>query len=208
VTSAAWAVLAATAVVALGDWIARARDDRRLEYVCKPLATIGLLTLALVLEPADPTVRAFFVVAVGLSLVGDVALMLPSDRFVLGLGAFLLAHVAYIAGLATMITSPVAVILAAVILAVVTAPIARRILAAVSGGMRVAVGVYLVAVVGTPVAAAAAGDLLATGGALAFLASDALIGWNRFVQPLGVAPVAIMVLYHLGQTGLVLSLVG
>jgi uncharacterized membrane protein YhhN len=208
VTSAAWAVLAATAVVALGDWIARARDDRRLEYVCKPLATIGLLTLALVLEPADPTVRAFFVVAVGLSLVGDVALMLPSDRFVLGLGAFLLAHVAYIAGLATMITSPVAVILAAVILAVVTAPIARRILAAVSGGMRVAVGVYLVAVVGTPVAAAAAGDLLATGGALAFLASDALIGWNRFVQPLGVAPVAIMALYHLGQTGLVLSLVG
>jgi uncharacterized membrane protein YhhN len=208
VTSAAWAVLAATAIVALGDWIARARDDRRLEYVCKPLATIGLLTLALVLEPADPTVRAFFVVAVGLSLVGDVALMLPSDRFVLGLGAFLLAHVAYIAGLATMITSPVAVILAAVILAVVTAPIARRILAAVSGGMRVAVGVYLVAVVGTPVAAAAAGDLLATGGALAFLASDALIGWNRFVQPLGVAPVAIMALYHLGQTGLVLSLVG
>ena len=42
--------------------------------------------------------QVWFVVALVFSLVGDVALMLDSDRFVLGLGAFLVAHVAYIVG--------------------------------------------------------------------------------------------------------------
>jgi hypothetical protein len=38
------------------------------------------------------------------------------------------------------------------------------------------------------------------------MASDSLIAWNRFVKPLSWAPVVIMVTYHMGQTGLVLSL--
>jgi hypothetical protein len=33
-----------------------------------------------------------------------------------------------------------------------------------------------------------------------------MIAWNRFVQPFAAAAVAIMVTYHLGQLGLVLSL--
>jgi len=43
-------------------------------------------------------------------------------------------------------------------------------------------------------------------GALLFFASDAVLGWNRFVQPLPNARIIIMTTYHLGQIGLVLAL--
>jgi uncharacterized membrane protein YhhN len=55
--------------------------------------------------------------------------------------------------------------------------------------------------------ALATGNTLAAAGASLFFASDALIAWNRFVRPRTWAPVAIMVTYHLGQTGLATSLV-
>jgi uncharacterized membrane protein YhhN len=48
--------------------------------------------------------------------------------------------------------------------------------------------------------------LSAAVGALLFYGSDGLIGWTRFVGSLPNARVAIMITYHLGQLGLVLSL--
>jgi uncharacterized membrane protein YhhN len=47
---------------------------------------------------------------------------------------------------------------------------------------------------------------LAVGGAALFFASDTLIAWNRFVRPRPWMPLAIIVTYHVGQAGLVLSL--
>jgi uncharacterized membrane protein YhhN len=55
--------------------------------------------------------------------------------------------------------------------------------------------------------ALATGNLLAGAGAVLFVASDSMIAWDRFVRPFRWAPVAIMVTYHLGQAGLVASLV-
>jgi uncharacterized membrane protein YhhN len=49
-------------------------------------------------------------------------------------------------------------------------------------------------------------NLFAIVGASLFYASDAMIAWNRFVAPQPWARLAIMVTYHLGQIGLVLSL--
>ena len=48
----------------------------------------------------------------------------------------------------------------------------------------------------------------AIAGALLFMASDSLIGWNRFVQEIRSASVLIMVTYHLGQVLLVIGLLG
>src|SRR5690242_1128107 len=89
--------LAAAAIAAVGDWVAVARRDQRLEYVFKPLTTLLLLGAALAVDPDVPARRWWFVVALALSLVGDVSLML--GRFVPGLAAFLVAHLAYIPGL-------------------------------------------------------------------------------------------------------------
>jgi hypothetical protein len=35
-----------------------------------------------------------------------------------------------------------------------------------------------------------------------------MIAWDRFVQSFALAPIAIMVTYHVGQASLVLSLAG
>ena len=204
----AWAV---AAVAAVGNWSAVARqdrrpDDKRLEYVCKPLTLVALIVVALLLDADDPTVRAWFVVALVLSLAGDVFLMLPRDLFVFGLASFLLGHVAYIGGLtaAGVETVPLAVGAAAV--AVVAFALGRRILAATDPELRVPVAAYIVVISVMVVTAIGTGDGRAIAGASLFYVSDALIAWNRFVQPLAFAPVAIMVTYHLAQAGLVLFL--
>lgn len=76
---------------------AQYRQSKRLEYVCKPLATASILLIALLAD--DPlTARYQVLIVLGLtaSLAGDVFLMLP-DRFLPGLVSFLVAHLFYIA---------------------------------------------------------------------------------------------------------------
>jgi len=51
------------------------------------------------------------------------------------------------------------------------------------------------------------GNAWAVAGAWLFFASDALIAEDRFVHPRSWGRTAVIVTYHLGQLGLVLSLV-
>jgi uncharacterized membrane protein YhhN len=211
VTTAAWVLLAVAALSAAADWVAVARGHRLLEYVCKP-ATLGALVLvALVLEPEADGRRAWFVVALVLSLAGDVFLMLPRDLFLAGLVSFLLAHIAYVVGLRVDGARGRAVLVAAVAVSVVVVAVGSRVVGAVRAGpqrdLAVPVVVYMVVISAMVTCALATGNVLAAVGASLFFASDALIAWNRFVAPLAWAPVAIMVTYHLGQAGLVTSLV-
>jgi uncharacterized membrane protein YhhN len=211
VTTTAWVLLAIAAVLAVGDWAAVARRDKRLEYACKPAALLALVLVALALDPENEARRAWFVAALVLSLAGDVFLMLPRDLFVAGLVSFLLGHVAYIVGLRVDGGSLGALAVAGAVVAVVAAAVGSRVVAAVRRGPQRAltapVVTYMVVISAMVACALATGNVLAaTGGAL-FFASDALIAWNRFVRPLVWAPVAIMVTYHLGQAGLATSLV-
>ena len=67
-------------------------------YLFKPLTTSLVLLLALTAPPGATTrYRRAIGAGLALSLVGDVLLMLPGDRFVAGLIAFLAAHLAYLA---------------------------------------------------------------------------------------------------------------
>jgi len=86
------------AVAALANWWSRWTGDGRLERLTKPTTLIALIGVAVTIDPVDPTVRTWFVIALVLSLAGDVFLLGGDDRFVLGLAAFLLAHVAYTVG--------------------------------------------------------------------------------------------------------------
>jgi len=210
VTTPAWILLASAGALAVGDWVAVARDDRRLEYLCKPGALALLVGVALALDPAHDDVRAWFVAALVLSLAGDVFLMLPDDRFVPGLASFLLGHVAYVVGLNLHGGSADELVLAAIPVAVVTTVLAARILRAVAaGGHRELMGplvAYMLVISAMVTSALASGNPPAAVGAALFFASDALIAETRFVRPHRGARVAIMVTYHLGQAGLVLSL--
>jgi len=211
VTAGAWTLLVLAAALSAGDWLAVARDDKRLEYVCKPGALAALIGVAVTLDPAHGDVRAWFVLALALSLAGDVFLMLPSDRFVAGLASFLLAHVAYVIGLTRHGGSAGALLATAIPVVIATGFLGARFLrAARATGHDELVGpliAYMAVIAAMVTCALASGNALAAVGAVLFMASDALIAETRFVGPQPWAPVVIMVTYHLGQAALTLSLV-
>jgi uncharacterized membrane protein YhhN len=215
VTGTAWALLALTALAALVDWIAVATGRRPLEYVAKPLTTAGLVGVALAVDPVHPDMRTAFVVALILSLAGDVFLMLPDDRyFVSGLASFLLAHVAYVVGFVLGPGTGGELLVGAAVAIAVGLPIGLRLLRAVKRMRPALVGpvaAYVTVIAAMVACATGWGNAWAVAGAWLFFASDALIGETRFVRPhlgeLRGGRLAVIVTYHLGQAGLVLSLV-
>lgn len=208
-TTLAWSALAVAAMAAVADWFAVGTERRRLEYVAKPLTMTALVVVAAALDPGDDARRAWFVAAGILSLSGDVFLMLPRDRFVPGLVSFLLAHICYVAGLLQLPLDPTGLVIGVVVVALALATIGRREVAAVRARHRGLVGpvvAYMLVISAMVGAAFATGPVLAIVGAVLFYISDSLIAERRFVRPTAWMPVAIMVTYHLGQAGLVLSL--
>jgi len=92
---------------------------------------------------------------------------------------------------------------------VVLAVIGPRILAGVGAtdpALRAPVVGYMAVISAMVVTAWGTTRVLAVAGALLFYASDATLAWNRFVEERPWGRVAVMVTYHLGQIGLVLSL--
>jgi len=210
-TTAAWVLLGLAGLLAVGNWLAVATGRKPVEYVCKPGALAALVGVALTLDPTHGDVRAWFVVALVLSLAGDVFLMLPSDRFVAGLTSFLLAHVAYVVGLTRHGGSARALLVAAIPVVIVTGALGARFLgAARASGHRELIGplvAYMAVIAAMVTCALASGIVLAAVGAVLFMTSDALIAETRFVGPQKWGPLVIIVTYHLGQAGLTLSLV-
>lgn len=209
-TTPALVALIVAGLFALGDWVARVRRIDALEYLCKPATIVALIATALALLPAHDAGarRGWFVAALVFSLVGDVLLMLPTDRFVAGLAAFLVGHLCYVGGFWVHGPRGAVVAVAAVVVVVVVAPVALRIVRALRDRLDMAVPVvlYMVVISVMLASALATGNVLASVGAALFVASDAMIAWNRFVRPFRAAELGIMVTYHLGQAGLVLSL--
>jgi uncharacterized membrane protein YhhN len=192
--------LVAAIACAVTDWIAVATERRLLEYVAKP-ATLGFLLLY---AAAGAGTAWFLIAALALSLLGDVYLMLPEQLFPAGLVAFLLAHVAYIAGFDA---TPLARAGWFAVVAGASIPLARRIIRGVPRPpLRIGVGLYM-AIISLMVASAiASGELVAAIGALFFFLSDSLIALDRFVSPIAGGRLAIIVTYHVGQLFLVIAL--
>jgi uncharacterized membrane protein YhhN len=210
VNGVATGALLASVVFAVGDWWSKLRDDRRLEYVCKPATLLALVLVAVSLDPVagQDDRRAWFVAALVLCLAGDIFLMVPRDLFVPGLAAFLVGHVCYIAGFWSDPPAAFAFVVAAAIVIIGVAPIASRVLAALRArpDLRPAVAVYMVVISVMVASALASGIVVAAAGAILFAVSDSLIAWDRFVAPLAWAGVVIMMTYHVGQALLTLSL--
>jgi uncharacterized membrane protein YhhN len=215
-------ILIGLGIAAAGaDWWAVWREDRRAEYVLKPLALVFLITAAASLRTfADAATFAFTVAALVTSLLGDVFLMLRRQRFVAGLSSFLLAHLAYVGAFRTIEPDvPTIAIGAALLVAgsVIYRRLRRGMEANGEGGMAVPVALYFLAIAAmgtsalvTPFRPAWDGGnaALAVVGALLFMASDTLIGWTRFVRDLAWGRVAIIVTYHVAQVCLLLALLG
>jgi uncharacterized membrane protein YhhN len=210
-------------LVALLDWVAVAKNWKKVEYIAKPVAMLVLLGLLALVGKFRSMPLICFSLGILFSLAGDIFLMISfarfSDRwFFPGLVAFLFAHLAYIVGLNSPLpnVSPIWSLGMAVILALTAARILRQIIDGVrkKGLPRLVRPVSLYGMVITLMLLSAlltlnnstwnisAGGLVALG-AILFYFSDVLLAWNKFVNPIKNGRLANMVLYHLGQAALV-----
>ena len=210
-------------LVAVIDWVAVAKNWKKVEYVAKPAAMLVLLGLLALVGGFRSLPLICFGLGIFFSLAGDVFLMISYARFsdhwfLPGLAAFLLAHVSYIAGLNIPLpeVSPIWSLGLAVVLALGAARILRRIIDGVrkKGLPRLVrpVGLYgtvitlmlfsaLLTLNNTAWKTSAAG--LVALGAVLFYFSDVLLAWNKFVKPIKNGRLVNMILYHLGQAALV-----
>jgi len=218
VTTTAAALLVLAGVAAVIDWWAAETKRATVEAVAKPAVIIALAGVALTLTATSELARWLVLVALACSVVGDVAL-LRSDMptwFTVGLTAFLIAHLGYVAamvvGIGIAASGLILVVCAAIVVAAGFVLVGRRILAAVpSGGpteLLVPVDLYTVVISLMVIAAWATARPAALVGSLAFYASDSLLGWDRFVRPLPHRSLLVMTTYHLAQALMVLSLAG
>lgn len=210
-TTAAWIFAAITASFALTDWFGVVTARSGVRHVAKPATLLALIAVAVTLDPVDPTVRIWMVVGLGFSLAGDVFLMLPERWFVAGLTSFLTAHLAYVVGLALAPTSVAGLMVGVAVVVAAGALLGKRIVDAVragpSPGLAGPVLAYITVISAMVVAALGTVAAAAIVGALLFYVSDATLAWNRFVRPLRLGGLTVMVTYHLGQAGLVVWLV-
>ena len=209
-TAAAFLWLCLALVAALADWLAVYHDNRRLEFVAKPLTMVLLIGAAVALDPADPATRYWFVVALLLSLAGDVFLMVRKDLFVAGLGSFLLAHVAYVIGLLTSGVHGGGLLVGLVLAVAGFVLIGARLMRGVRRTDRALVTPvlgYIVVISAMLITAYGTQRFWALAGASFFYVSDSLLGRQRFLEPRERGDTAVMVTYHIAQFLLVLSLV-
>jgi len=205
----------AAVIVAALNWWARWRERGRVELLTKSAATVilGALAVACAVDGSDHAPRAAIIAAiVGFvcCLAGDVALLPAVDRFVVGLGSFLVGHIAFIVmfvalGLDRWWLGAIAAVGAVG----VAAALGRRIVAgaaAESPKLALPVRAYLLVICSMAVIGWATGRPAAVLGATAFIVSDAILGWEVFVAKRRWMPVAIMATYHTALAGLAGSL--
>ncbi len=207
-TGSVYVLFGVAGLAAMVDWWSVAKDRLGVEFIAKPMVMIALIGAALEIETGDNVTRGIFIAALGASLVGDVVLMTPDARFEAGLLAFLVAHCLYIVALAPFASVGPAVAGAILVVAIGLGAVPELLTAVRKHGRltTVAVSVYIAVLSAMTVLAAGTGVIVAAVGGSLFLASDALLGWNRFVAPAPGGRVLVHVTYHFGQAGLVLWL--
>ena len=180
-------------------------------YIAKPTTTLIILLIALnAHHPPSNTYQTLIVVGLGFSMLGDIFLMLPQDRFLQGLVSFLVAHILYIVAFWGERGS--AEYLLAVVPIIALAGVVLWRLYPHLGEFRIPVLVY-VAVIGTMGWIALARALgaesdaawLAAIGAILFMVSDSVLALDRFAKPFFAARALVLGTYYAAQTLIALS---
>lgn len=199
---------------ALAVW----KDLKSLEYVAKPAVMVCLfiwLTTTAGLQGA----LLWFGIGILFSLAGDIALMFTDRFFVLGLIAFLLAHIAYLVGFNTPVPQSLDVwaIAISIIIGISAVRLLRRIVAGVRNTQpRLVVPVIVYGAVITLMLLSALLTLfrpewnstpayLVSIGVFLFYLSDIILAWNRFVTPIKNGRLVNIAIYHLGQIMLIVG---
>jgi uncharacterized membrane protein YhhN len=184
---------------------------RRIVYVVKPVTMLLIILLAVLRGmPGWNAYTIAIVAGLTASLIGDIFLMLPSDRFLPGLVSFLVAHLFYIGAFALRLPSPLEAWIAIPLLAY--GCLVYMWLYPSLGPMKLPVAVYVLVIlimawlaVACALAEGHRGAGFAAAGALAFVVSDSILAINRFRTRVPEAGALIMGSYLLAQLLISLS---
>ena len=205
------------ALEALALW----KNNPRLEYAAKPAVMVALF-FWLWTSAGFSGALLWFGLGILFSLAGDVLLMISLDRlFLVGLVAFLCAHVAYVIGFNTPLPGVSAWgLLLAMMIWIGGTRIMRRIVAPLSAqgqaGLRIPILVYgfvisimlLSAMLKlTDISWNAGAALLVALGAFLFYLSDIILAWMKFIAPIQNGRIYNILAYHLGQIALIAGVV-
>lgn len=185
-----------------------AQAPHYIHYLFKPLTTISIFFLVLCASPTPkPVYRRAILAGIACSLTGDVLLMLPdsllASGFLLGLLAFLCAHVCFLRALVSdcRFAGKVPVF---VFIAVLGAVNLWVLWPGLPATMRLPVIVYVSLLLSMTAQAVSRGmtlrtsdSRLALAGGLSFMVSDCLLAYNRFYAPIPHSPVLVLGSYYL-----------
>ena len=209
-TSTVVVFLVVASIFSIGDWWAVHASKKSLQYVCKPLATVAFLGVAIAILNADGVPQTWRIIAFVFCLLGDVFQMLPRDAFVPGLASFAIAQICFAVSMLTQDVTSTRLVVGLVMVVPITIFLARRFVKSISTSghkeLVVPVVVYMMVIAAMAVSAIAGGTAIGIAGAAFFLLSDALIAEHRFVKERSWQPVGIMVTYHVALAGLALGL--
>lgn len=166
---------------------AHVRSRLLLYGLSKTGASVAFVVAGATLLPLELPHALALLIGLALSLAGDV-LLVPKGRrltFLMGLSAFLAAHVAYAIAFVLHGVAPPSAAVAATVAVGVGVPLARWLAPHVKGSMRAPVAAYVVTITAMVVLAAGAFGAGARPtllvGAVLFYLSDILVARERFV---------------------------
>lgn len=212
-----WGLATVIALVAALNWYSR-RPEREadenspwLEWITKPMVTVGLLFFADLIDVADPAQRRWFLVGLAFCLFGDLALMWQPELFRSGLVSFLAGHAAFVAGfVARNDPAPTWAIAACGLVLVACLVIGvRHLLPAVrrrAPRLFGPVAFYVSVIAIMAVASWWGGHWAAPIAAAVFAVSDLTLADNKFVAERPWSPMIVMITYHAALALLVFSL--
>ncbi len=185
-------------------------------YVTKPLIVLSLILYFLRQNRTlQKSLRNFTILALMCSLAGDVLLMFTEQSprfFILGLIAFLLAHVLYILVFLKHRKTPQKVLLFIAILLIYACGL-FYLLKDGLGDMLIPVIAYMFVILTMATTAFLRKDKVSNQsykfvlwGAILFMVSDSLLSLNMFYKPFLLANIGIMVTYALAQFFIVLGI--
>ena len=192
---------------------------RRLEYLAKPAVMICLF-IWLYLTSGFQGALSWFGVGILFSLAGDIALLFIDRFFMVGLTAFMLAHIAYLVGLNIPFPQTLGVWTfgIAVVVGLNALRLIRRILGGIRsrGQTRLVLPVIAYSIVITLMLLSAlitlfrpdwksTPALLVSLGGFLFYLSDIILAWNRYVAPIKNGRMLNIGIYHLGQIAIVVG---
>ncbi|KXF82684.1 lysoplasmalogenase [Enterovibrio coralii] len=172
-------------------------------YLFKPL-TIAILIVIALMGGQESSYTYWIVAGLAFSLVGDVFLMLPKDRFIPGLLSFLVAHILYSVAFWQQFDGPMIWWLPSLIGA--ASVLIFLLLLPNLGQLLIPVGLYIAVIAQM---AWGAGEFwmaehsqmaaYAFGGALLFMLSDTVLAFDRFKGPFRTSVLLIMSTYFSAQ---------